>query len=311
MKEIISILPDRISSMLSAVSPSKAAGIREIRLRLENPILLKTSNGEYGLNAAGLTRYDGEIFTKDDCERFWRRLTAHSPYALAVCGRQGYITIAGGHRIGLCGEAVIKENDIHLFKNVSSFCIRVAHQIRGCAMPLIDSITNNSRPLSTLIISPPGCGKTTMLRDLARIFSETGFNVCIADERGEIAAGKDGIACLDIGPRTDFICGTSKSDGMNILLRSMCPDLIITDELGSFEDCRAVLDAASAGVSIIASLHGDSVKTALNRPYLSGLFEAGVFMRYILLSDIPGRVKEIYDSNGEPIKTKATGRMVI
>lgn len=311
MKEIISILPDRISCMLSAVSPSKTAGIREIRLRLGKPILIKTSDGEYGLNSGGLTRYDGEIFAKDDCERFWRRLTAHSPYALAVCGRQGYITIPGGHRIGLCGEAVIKENDIHLFKNVSSFCIRVAHQIRGCAMPLIESITHNSRPLSSLIISPPGCGKTTMLRDLARIFSEMGFNVCIADERGEIAAGRDGVACLDVGPRTDFICGADKADGMNILLRSMSPDLMITDELGSLDECQAVLDAAAAGVSVMASAHGDSIKTALTRPCLSGLFEAGVFMRYILLADIPGRVKEIYDAKGEPIKGRSAGRMVI
>lgn len=116
--------------------------------------------------------------------------------------------------------------------------------MRGCALPLIDRITYNSKPLSSLIISPPGCGKTTMLRDLARIFSEMGFNVCIADERGEISSGRDGIACLDIGPRTDFICGADKADGMNILLRSMSPDLIITDELGSAGEARAVLDAA-------------------------------------------------------------------
>ena len=216
MKEILDILPERISGMLSAVSPAKQAGIREIRLRREKPILLKTPDGEYGLNKTGLSRYDGEKFTRDDCERFWRRLTAHSPYALAVCGRQGYITIPGGHRIGLCGEAVIKENDIHLFKNVSSFLIRIAHQVRGCALPLIDRITYNSRPLSSLIISPPGCGKTTMLRDLARIFSEMGFNVCIADERGEISSGRDGIACLDIGPRTDFICGSMKASSLGI-----------------------------------------------------------------------------------------------
>lgn len=311
MKEILDILPERISGMLSAVSPAKQAGIREIRLRREKTILLKTPDGEYGLNKTGLSRYDGEKFTRDDCERFWRRLTAHSPYALAVCGRQGYITIPGGHRIGLCGEAVIKENDIHLFKNVSSFLIRIAHQVRGCALPLIDRITYNSRPLSSLIISPPGCGKTTMLRDLARIFSEMGFNVCIADERGEISSGRDGIACLDIGPRTDFICGADKADGMNILLRSMSPDLIITDELGSAGEARAVLDAAAAGVSVIASAHGGSLDGILARPSLSGLFEAGVFSRYIILSDIPGRIKEIYDAEGRPLETPGAGRMVI
>lgn len=311
MKEITLILPDRISGMLAALSPAKLAGIREIRLRTERPILLKTSDGEYGLNASGLTRYNGELFTRDDCERFWRRLNAHSPYALAICGRQGYITIPGGHRIGLCGEAVLKENDIHLFKNVFSFCIRVAHQIHGCAMPLIDKLTYNSRPLSTLIISPPGCGKTTMLRDLARIFSEMGFNVCIADERGELAAGKEGFPCLDIGPRTDFICGAEKADSMNILLRSMCPDIMITDELGSAQECRAVLDAAASGVSVIASAHGSSLKATLNRPVLSGLADAGVFMRYVLLSDVPGRIKEVYDNNGQPLKSVCTGRMVI
>ena len=311
MKEILDILPERISGMLSAVSPAKQAGIREIRLRREKPILLKTPDGEYGLNKTGLSRYDGEKFTRDDCERFWRRLTGHSPYALAVCGRQGYITIPGGHRIGLCGEAVIKENDIHLFKNVSSFLIRIAHQVRGCALPLIDRITYNSRPLSSLIISPPGCGKTTMLRDLARIFSEMGFNVCIADERGEISSGRDGIACLDIGPRTDFICGADKADGMNILLRSMSPDLIITDELGSAGEARAVLDAAAAGVSVIASAHGSSLDSILARPSLSGLFESGVFSRYIILSDIPGRIKEIYDAERRPLETPGAGRMVI
>lgn len=311
MNEIIAILPDRLADMFAAVSSSKLSGIREIRLRLNKPILIKTPDGEYGLSKDGLVRYNGEIFTDDDCERFWRRLTAHSPYALAVCGRQGYITISGGHRIGLCGEAIIKENDIHLFKNVSSFCIRCAHQIRNCAMPLTEWVTYNSRPLSSLVISPPGCGKTTMLRDLARLFSERGFNVCIADERGEITAGKDGRSCLDIGPRTDFICGAEKSDAMQILLRSMSPDLLITDELSGQKECRAVLDAAASGISVMASAHGDDIKSVLSRPGLAGLFEAGVFKRYIILSDIPGRIKTIYDENGIALSSPSSGKRAV
>ena len=303
MKNILIILPPHIRDMMMKIPTKLQDRITEIRLRVNSPIFIYCDNREWSICTNGLTAFNGYVFNLLDAEYFWRNICDYSSYTLLESQRQGFVTIEGGHRIGLCGDIALENGSIKHIKKITSFCIRIAHQALGCAVRLAEYLTENSQVLTTIIVSPPGCGKTTILRDLARIFSDSGYAVCIADERNEIAACKEGIPILNVGKRTDVYAGCPKNIAMNNMLRSLKPSIIITDELGSLEDAIAVIDSAKGGVTVIASVHGSDYGDVATKQNFTGLFKENIIKRVVVLSDRngPGTIEDILTGSGKSI----------
>lgn len=302
--EIACYLPERIRALLAGLEPELLERVVELRLRVNQPLLLVlperdfmvTEDGALSSGASGAYRCRPE-----DVARTARAIGKNSFYALEDELRLGYITIEGGHRIGLAGQAILENGRLKAVKNIGSLNIRVARQVKRCAdevMPFIYGA--DGRVQNTLVIAPPRCGKTTLLRDIARNLScgfgaFGGVQVGVVDERSEIAACKSGVATADLGWRADVLDGCPKADGILMLIRTMAPAVIVTDELGRQEDADALCEALNAGVRVIASAHGASVKEAMARPGIGALLAARYFGRYIVLTDRPrvGAVKEI------------------
>ncbi len=247
MKNIMSKLPAEIGSRI------KFKNINEISIRAEKKVVVKADNLYYRLDYV-TSRAEIESIVKKFCDL--------SVYAYLDEIKNGFITIEGGHRIGVCGTAVIKDNQLYNIKNINSVNIRVANAVVGCSEKLKFPIKN------LLIISPPCCGKTTIVRDLCRRLGKN-YKVGIADERGEIAGVHNGLSCFDIGDMTDVLSLVSKSAGIEYLLRSMSPDYIVTDEIAS-DDYEAINRAFSYGVRVIATAHGDNICHTLKRLGLNG-----------------------------------------
>lgn len=246
---------------------------REIRIRLGKPIFIRAETEikiEY-------------IPTRYDLDETFARICRYSPYAYNEDIKRGYITLEGGCRVGICGD-VVEGNTV---KNISSLNIRVSRQVIGCSKKIINIIKGN-----VLIASPPGCGKTTMLRDIIRHLSSSGKNIGIADERGEISGSAMGQAYLDLGERSDVILNCKKSKAMEMLLRSMAPDIIAVDELGGSEDIKAVFSIIHSGVKLLATIHAEDIEEVKFR--LGSLYEKSVFDSIVFLKGI-GAVDKIYN----------------
>ena len=181
-----------------------------------------------------------------------------------------------------------------MMKEISSLNIRFAKEMKGCSRKLIPEIINNGKLTNTLIISPPGCGKTTLLRDLARELSENRFQVAICDERSEIAGMHQGKPGFDLGMRCDVLDGCEKAKGIPMLIRSMAPEVIITDEIGKPEDLSAIRQCLTSGIPLITSIHGESLYDVL-RSEVGILAEQGIFHTMIYLTNLggPGTVREV------------------
>ncbi len=231
--------------------------------------------------------------------------------------RQGFLTVAGGHRIGIAGQAVMAGGELKTLKNIAALNIRLAREIRGAADAVAAYVVATPRQvLSTLVISPPRCGKTTVLRDLARQLSGgiarlgfAGVQVGVVDERSELAACQDGVPTADLGPRTDVLDGCPKAVGMLMLIRSMAPQAIVTDELGREADAMAVREARHAGVAVVASAHGRDAADIAARPHIGALIAERVFERYVVLTDTPaaGTVREITAGDGDILYPRSKG----
>lgn len=252
--------------------------ITEIRIRVGKPIFLR-----YGKKESILTTNSGEIFItqKSDINQIMNHITSYSLYAFDCELAEGFITIQGGHRIGICGNCVVKDGKIVNQCDITSFNIRIAHSVIGCAKEVIEYLFDkNQNVCNTLIFSPPGSGKTTLLRECVRLLStgdecHFGKNIAVVDERMEIAAIHCGKPQNNLGNRTDIICGGKKTEVMPILLRTMAPDIIAVDEIGSREDFLQINDCAKCGVSVIATIHRDEILQ------LKDIMDAGVFKRFI------------------------------
>lgn len=252
---------------------------REIRLRPGQPVWALLPEG---------ARWGQTPLTPEDVARAARALSAHSIAARQKELAAGFLPLPGGHRLGVCGAAGPEG-----IREITSLCLRLAHEVKGAG--------NNVFPLirgkSALIVGPPGSGKTTLLRDLIRLYGEAGCQVGVADERGEIAACRDGAPQLDVGPCADVVTGMSRSRAVTLLIRAMAPQVIATDELGGPEDARAVLEAVRCGAWVLATAHGRSKADMLRRPGLDALLRGGAFGRLVILEAV-GRPPRVTAADG-------------
>lgn len=293
-KQILPFVPLRLRNELKSVPEAELAGLEELRLKADQPVLLRFSDREALLRLQA-EQHDGRgrgnyfTLTGDELHKTLLLLAGSSLYALEEELRRGYITLPGGHRAGVAGRAVLRGGEVRTLKEVSGINIRVARPCPGAARPLLPLLLDQRGCIrQSLIISPPRAGKTTMLRDLARLLAEgegcRPHRVGIVDERSEIAAMRDGRPQLDVGLRSDVLDGCPKAEGLMMLLRSMSPEVLICDELGGEEEIRALHAAANAGVKVVATAHGMSEEELRRRPGLSKLLEEGCFERLALLS---------------------------
>ena len=280
--------------------------LEEIRLRLGQPILLKEKGGWIPCMAKNDKKR--HVFSNCDMKACVSLLSAYSLYAFAEEIRQGFLTIEGGHRIGFCGKAVMEDGKIKTLHPISSLNIRIAREVKGCADHIFPYLFDNGRFCHTLILSPPGCGKTTLLRELIRNLSraEGGYAVGVVDERGEIAGMCGGMAQMDLGECTDVISGCPKAEGMLLLLRSMSPQIIAVDELGRESDFLAASDLIHAGVKLLCTVHGSSLEELEKRAFMGRLLAHEVVERFVILSASQGvgTVEAILDSTGRAIYKK-------
>ena len=266
----------------------------EIRVRAGQSIRLSTRQGE--------TICPCEP-TPQQVAQMAEALCEHALYARAEEQRSGFVTLRGGHRMGLCGRVICQGQSIRALRDISSFCIRIAGQWRGAADGLIGQLTDeNGFCRSTLIVGLPGMGKTTLLRDSLRRLSEAGRRVCVVDERSEIAAMCDGLPQLEVGPCTDVLDGCGKEAGLRWLLRSLSPEVLVTDELSDTLDAQAALEAIRSGVSMLATVHGRDLDSVCGRNTLYPLIRDRAFERYAVL-DVHevGKLAGIYDRDFQPV----------
>mgnify|MGYP004495119183 FL=1 len=303
LEEIYKVLP--ISMLEKIKKIGSTTNITEIRLRVGRNILLVTSDVEVEVDY---------IVNLKDMLDILVKVSKNSIYAIQNEINNGFVVINGGHRIGICGEVVIENAKIKNIKNINSMNIRVARQLIGVADKVMPYIVNNGNVQNTIIISPPGCGKTTILRDIvrqissgAKILNFKGKNVGLVDERGEIAAVSLGIPNLDVGLRTDIMSNVPKSIGMQMLVRSMGIDVIATDEIGGKEDFEAIKYANSSGVNLVFTMHGNDISDVYKKEEIKKLLNDGIFSVAIILSRKKGvgTIEKICDLKGENILKKA------
>lgn len=268
--------------------------IEEIRLRVKRPILFRIGAKEMTVTAQKkftLQIEQGYLITRDEIERTMQILSQNSLYAWEDEFKNGYLTIPGGHRIGFVGRGVLDNGAIKTLKELSGINYRIGRQILGCAEDVLPYIVKGEKVYHTLIISPPQCGKTTLLREVIRQISDgipelyfPGINVGLVDERSEIAGMYQGEPQFQIGLRTDVLDACPKAQGMMMLIRSMSPGLIATDEIGKKEDIDALYNALQAGVKVITTVHGSGYEEIKERPNLQSLINWCFFERIIVLS---------------------------
>lgn len=267
--------------------------ITEIRIRAGKPILIYMNQREVSIDEDGKIVYvleNGRIFSYKELQEMIDFWCMDSRYAFQDEIKRGFLTIEGGHRIGICGEVVCdREGNIQSIKYISAVNIRISHEMKGVAESVMNYIYSGKKVENTLIVSPPGAGKTTLLRDIIRELSwgngkRQGVNVGVVDERGEIAACFQGIPQLDIGPRTDILDNCKKAVGMRMLLRSMAPAVIAVDELGSLEEVELIQQMTGNGCAVIATIHGENMEEIKQKKILQELWEEDIFKNIVCLS---------------------------
>ena len=291
------ILPNDIYNIIA--SKVNINSVNEIRMRADKPIVLSIGAQRIFLGTNGITTNLKEaiICTRIMVEDIIFRASECSIYSVNEQIKRGFIVMKGGVRLGIGGDIVEESGKIKTMTNYTSVNIRIPHEIRNCSLSCFNHLISEKGIYNTLIVSPPGAGKTTFLRDFVRQLSERNyaFNVLILDERGEIDIGKEGC----VGNFTDKISFARKSVGFENGIRALSPNLIITDELGQKEDVDAVLYAVNSGVSIFASVHSDSIESLEQKPNFEKILEHKIFKRFVLLSmrNGPGTIEGIYDEN--------------
>ena len=333
LSRVANLLPSELHSILGRIPDRVKEAVEEIRIREGKPLEISTSEGFWFVSESGSLHSSPDEAYKPSveiCRKLLEKVTNHSLYTMEEELRRGYITVAGGHRIGIAGRTVLENGSVRGIRDVAAFNLRIAREVVGASASILPQLLDMSRRsiLPALIIGPPQQGKTTFVRDLARAVSSgawghpaaagwTGRKVGIVDERSEIAACVRGVPTFNVGPRTDVMDACPKAEGMIMMLRSMSPDVIIVDEIGREEDADAILDASHAGVSVIATAHAKDLEDARGRPVLRRLLDEGAFQLCVelrrgqtggLLSRVlPAAASKRAPTAREPTATKGGG----
>ncbi|MBE5821179.1 MAG: stage III sporulation protein AA [Clostridiales bacterium] len=259
--------------------------ITEIRIRNNMPLILKLFNGDI------ISKY---IIKNEDIIYILEKLSNYSIYSVQNELNSGYITVRGGHRVGVCGTVVLENNRINNIKNISSINIRIAREVIGCSDDLFNEIYTEGFK-STLVVSPPNCGKTTLIRDLVRnISNKCKQTITVIDERSEIGAVYNGKIQMNLGIRTDILNKCPKVIGIQNAIRSMGPDVLVLDEIGNREDIKEIKQALTCGVSILATAHGQDIEE-LKLSQINQLLEMNIFKYIVFLKKdiVPGKIDKI------------------
>lgn len=273
--------------------------LREIRFRIGQPVEVLDRKR----HILGREKVD-----RSELKEMLEYISGYSLYAFEEEISQGFITIPGGHRVGMAGHVVVKDGQVRNIRNISFINVRVSREIIGCAESIMNYIREDKRVCNTLIVSPPGCGKTTLLRDIVRIVSggqdqKEGKNVTVVDERSEIAGCYRGMPQNDLGSRTDVLDGCPKSEGMLMAVRSLSPEVIVVDEIGGKGDIQALRYVRNCGCALIATVHGRDFQEVREKPELGEMIKDGVFERCIILENSlgPGKIRDVCDGTGRSL----------
>ena len=308
--ELLRIFSLHIRRILERAAPD-FDGLQEIRLRAGRPLAIVERGREVFLTGDGArTREAGAAWrvTAQELRETMEFVGEYSLYAYEDELRQGYLTIRGGHRVGVAGKTVLDGDKVKSVRYISCVNMRLSHEVPGCADPVLPYLWGDEGLLHTLIISPPRCGKTTLLRDMVRQISDgsrarRGYTVGVVDERSEICGCFMGIPENDVGVRTDVMDACPKAEGMMMLVRSMAPEVIAVDEIGRYEDIDAIETVLYSGCRLIATVHGSSLSDIQAKPLFQRLAQEQVFERYVILGDSfrSGHIGEILDGRGRKL----------
>lgn len=308
-RQIFSYFPPEDRLRLERLPQTVLDSLREIRIRAGRPASLVTGQGVLFLQKQGGCRRvpEGEIriFSAEEVQQLFRAFCQDSVHSFEGQLRQGFLTLPGGHRVGLSGTAVMEGNRIFSIRDISSLDIRIARQVSGAAEPLLQQTFCRDGLGSLLLAGAPGTGKTTLLRDLARSLGNGRLGrflqVAVIDERGELAASLRGEPQYDVGCCTDVYHLCPKVQGMNMAIRSAAPELLICDEIGGEDAAQALLDGMRAGVCTAASVHGDCLEELYARPGIRTLLENGAFrwVAFLQAGGRPGRLRQVISLQGK------------
>lgn len=285
-EKVFQCFPEGVQRQIRLLPDDARRAVEEIRVYRGKEVQLFSGGKRISLS--------GKI-SGAEISSFLNHLMKFSYYAYEEDIAKGFITIDGGHRVGICGKAVVEDGKVTLIRDVSSLNIRYSREIPGCSDKVMPYVFNAQGQLSNLlIVSPPGCGKTTLLRDLARKISLQGFKVGICDERSEIAGMSGGVSPYTFGTMVDVLTGCPKAEAMRMMIRAMSPQLLITDEIAEKADAQAIRSCSGSGVKLITSMHGSSLSD-LEKTELWEIIAGHTFDYLIFLTDQPeiGTVKEV------------------
>ena len=273
---VLSYFPIKLKTLLEK-EITKFEIIQEIRVRVNKPLCILANSKNIVIK--------NSLVSKNDIETLFNNICEYSIYSYHNEINSGFITLKGGNRVGICGTAVIENKKIVSIKDISSLNFRISNDFIGCA----ENIINNSYE-SIILAGPPASGKTTLLRDIARTLSGNGKKVCIVDERFEISGvGNE----FDLGVMTDCLRGYEKSFGISLCVRTLSPEFIIFDEIGTLDECESVFESLNSGVNIITSVHCYSKEQFFSRPICKKLISSNFFNKVVFLDKKPGEIKEI------------------
>jgi len=300
-EEVLSIFPDMLREIIRQMR-MPMEDLQEIRIRAQRPVLAVCRGREYK---------SGQRISGPQIGELLAYLSNYSLYAYEDEIRQGFLSLPGGHRVGLAGRTILEGQRLKTMTEISSLNIRFAHEVKGCAEGLLPFLWEGDRLCHTLIVSAPGRGKTTLLRDCVRQISNgnmlhEGRTVGVVDERSEIAGSYRGIPGNDVGLRTDVLDGCPKAEGMMMLIRSMAPEVVAVDEIGSREDLFALQYAMHCGCVLLATVHGSSLEELKKKPVLREMLASAMFERYVFLESgkEPGHMGKILDGKGQEVAKK-------